>query len=521
MADDELDPAFLDIDLPAHSSTSPLSSLAAGFAGSSLDIDQYENDSFEAQLGAGFGAVLADELEELRCSPGSLGGLVDLDEDGSRRVHLAWREGDDGASSSDDAVPSRTRTQSKRTGARKPTERHLQSLASELASVTRPERRERTLLRELGLDDDAGRDATEPSDLSEGDSDGSLARLTSANVPRRPSRRADGFARSYVRDRVAASPRRRPAKNGATEMPASLEDEIATPTMSDCRREAGDDAKRESTVELEAIAAELTASTGASETFMGRLRTHVGASPEHTDRTSEPDISTTATAATMPHSSLDYRDRQGIIEDLCSNFLRTLQSSISQRTEQQPGLAVLEREIARTDGGWQHALARLDPLPQDLFEAETPPHRDGDDHVGATATAEHGDRDCAASSPQGQSVDLSILAGARVTSELALLRSTTDSLLSILASLAEQTQEQSALASDTGRKLRAFRTQLGTLRDEIVGVERSEAFVEAYEARQSSRGDTAGARARREVHEVQQRLDSGWIQAQAILTGCA
>ena len=115
--------------------------------------------------------------------------------------------------------------------------------------------------------------------------------------------------------------------------------------------------------------------------------------------------------------------------------------------------------------------------------------------------------------------------GASITSELASLRSTTQSLLAILASLAEQTQVQSALTSDAGRKLRALRTQLGTLKDEASNVERSEAFVEAYEKaprrRVEGKEESAAARARREVAAVQQRLDSGWTTAQKILTSCA
>ncbi|GAA5864939.1 hypothetical protein JCM3774_003917 [Rhodotorula dairenensis] len=529
MADNELDPAFLDLELPAHSSTLLLSSsLGVGFGGSSLDInDRLEHDSFEAQLGAGFGTVLDDELGDLHLGPGLLGQLEQLDVDGLRSVHLSSRQGEDGASSSssDDAGPSRMRSRSKQKRARVRTERQHQSLASELASVARPVRRERALLHEFGLEDDDERDAIEPSDPSEDDSEGSLGRRSFADAGRRPSRRDDGLAHLPARNQVAASPRRQTARNGVFGSSASLKGELDDSALLAHHREAEQDVERIRAVErdLEALAAELSASSGDILAFMSRLNIHVGVSPDHTDRLSEPDNSTAAAA--VAHSPFDYRDRQGVVEDLCLAFLRALHSAAAKRSEHSPGLMALEREVARTDSSWQLVLAALDPLPHDLFEDDPPDNRAGK-HRNIDAVVVTDDNNLASRSPPQRSVDPSTLARDSATTELALLRSTTQSLLSTLASVAEQTQVQSALTSDAGRKLRALRTQLGTLRDEVGGVERSAAFVEAYEARQQSPahptgGDSAAVRARREVEEVQRRLDLGWIKAQAILTGCA
>lgn len=515
MADDEaLDPAFLDLDLPAHALSS-LSSLGAEFGGSSLDIDPLEqDDSFEAQLGAGFGAAtLGDELQ---LGGEALNEFDNLDPDAAaaRSVHQSRTLADDDrASSCDDAA---VRTPSRQKRARIRTEPQLQSLAFELASVARPQR-ERTLLSELGLeddddDDDAG--GSETSDVSASESEGPVGGRNAGHGERASLRRQNGLAQLDAVDPVLASPRRRSATNGRRPISTSLEEVADRLTLSNLR-EVEQDAKRERALEqdLEAAAANVSDSTREILDFMSRLRIHVGAS------SSEPTNSTTiSNAASTP--PLDYRDRQSVVEDLCSAFLRSLQSSAARRTEQQQDMTVLERELARSDVGWQHALGGLDPLPHDVFD-DYP----ANEHVdGSSQLAGHDSELARPARPQPRT-DPAATVGASITSELASLRSTTRSLLSILASLAEQTQVQSALTSDAGRKLRALRTQLGTLKDEASNVERSEAFVEAYEKaprrRVEGKEESAAARARREVAAVQQRLDSGWITAQKILTSCA
>lgn len=512
MADDELDPAFLDLDLPAHAS----SSLGAEFSGSSLDIDRLD-DSYEAQLGAGFrDATLGDELQ---FGGETLDGLEAFDPDaaGARSVHLADSDDDgNGASSCDDADAVRTPSRQKR--ARIRTAPQHQSLAFELASVARPSR-ERTLLSELGLEDDDDEEVggSDKSDISACESEGFLGGRNGGHSARTPLRRQNGLARLDDNHNVLASPRRRTATNGRRAVPSSLEEDA------DRFREVEQDAKRERALEqdLEAAAADLSDSTRDILEFMNRLRIHVGSASEPTNST------TVSTVASTP--PLDYRDRQPVAEDLCSAFLRSLQSSATRQTEQQQDLTVLERELARSDVGWQHALAGLDPLPHDLFD-DYPAHDPLGDHLldEAAQVAHYHDPGLARPTRTQDRADSTATVGASITSELASLRSTTQSLLTILTSLAEQNQVQHALTSDAGRKLRALRTQLAALKDEAAHVERSELFVEAYESarhdprtRSEGKEESAAAMARREVAAVQQRLESGWLTAQKILTSCA
>ena len=345
MADDELDPAFLDLDLPAHASSS-LSSLGAEFGGSSLDIDPLEqDDSFEAQLGAGFGAATLGD--ELHFGGDTLHEFEELDPEAAatRSVHQSRTLADDvgNASSCDDEA---VRTPSRQKRARMRTERQHHSLAFELASVARPSQRERTLLRELGLeddddDDDAG--GSETSDVSASESEGSAGGRTAGRGGLASLRRQNGLAELDAVDHDLASPRRRSAINGRRPISTSLEELADRVTLSNLG-EIEQDAKRERALEqdLEAAAANVSDSTRDILDFMSRLRIHVGAS------SSEPTNSTTiSNAASIP--PLDYRDRQSVVEDLCSAFLRSLQSSAARRTEQQQDMTGLERELARSD----------------------------------------------------------------------------------------------------------------------------------------------------------------------------
>ncbi|GAA5987465.1 hypothetical protein JCM10908_001966 [Rhodotorula pacifica] len=515
MADDELDPAFLDLDLPTHASSS-LSSLGAGF-GSSLDIDNDE-DSFEAQLGAGFGSTLENEVEELRLGNGALTPLEELDADEPRSVHhftssssssrLAEAYGNGRHIGSDDeAGRNAFRTPSRQKRARVRTERQQQSLASELASVARPQR-ERALLRELGLEDV---DDDEGSTHSDGETD----RNSESSCEGDGSPRRMNGNRNHLENDLLASARR-PRVNGAARHSQATQERAAAFAL----REEEEAAERERQIEqdLELAAADLTDSSGDILSFMSRLRIQLSSSDYLETAAPLPRISSGS-------SPLDYRDRQSVIEDLCSTFLRSLHSSATKRAEQLHDLTLLERDVARTDAGWQGVLAGLDPLPQDLFEDRASAAIGLDDAgLPSSELSNHGDGPASPSHPTVTSSTLN--PAAAIPADLASLRTTTQSLLSLLASLAEQTQVQSALTSESGRKLRALRTQLGTLKDEVGGVERSEAFVRGYEEKMlrmqtGDKGGSAAERARTEVEEVRRRLDSGWSRAQEILTSCA
>ncbi|GAA5962425.1 hypothetical protein JCM21900_003781, partial [Sporobolomyces salmonicolor] len=107
--------------------------------------------------------------------------------------------------------------------------------------------------------------------------------------------------------------------------------------------------------------------------------------------------------------------------------------------------------------------------------------------------------------------------------ELTDLRRLTSSLLSALSSISDVAQVQSALTSESGRKLRALRQQVVAVREDLTSLERSEAFVREYEAgvaREGGPGKGKGRyaeRARREMEGAQKELEDGWRRAQRVL----
>ena len=538
--DDELDPAFLDLDLPSpHASTS---SLGAGF-GSTLDHDDLDSlDShghthaldldldLELDLGTDYdGAGL----------PASLDGLPD--------PH------------SPPSTPPRRRGCSKlavagAAGAADGGGGGL-SLADELASAARPQR-QRDLMRELGLGSDSGEEEYEDEERTTGASsrDGyssgdegemrnggdalgaGFGRAAGAIV-------ADPFGGSPKRcaSSLGRSPRARPSTSSLTSytLGGSTPDDLDAEADEAAQQDEVDAALREAEMSLEQ-------SMQATSAFLAHLRQHVTAEVDPhaalnaSSSAAAADDEPLAPSTALPAPPLDYTDRQPVVEAHASTLVRRLYELAKQRESQLRELGEMERVLGRTEPGWRAALAELEPLEFSDDEAEDEGDERGEtsgveeDPPAAPKPSANGERPTSplplaldapspAPPPRSRPPPASSLALSRAHADLSSLRSLTTSLLSALSSISDITQVQSALASDAGRKLRALKAQAGTLRDELGAVERSEAFVEAFEGRAAAEGrgalgkGRAAESARREVEGVRETLEEGWRRAQSLL----
>ncbi|GJN90122.1 hypothetical protein Rhopal_003121-T1 [Rhodotorula paludigena] len=466
MADDDLDPALLDFDSPAHGS----SSLGAGF-GSSLDNDDDDlafgsSAHDELELGSGFGSALGAELD----GPNGLAGLEGAHDSPAHEPATPARRRGNGSTMSEAGAGAQL------------------SLAAELASAARPERH-RDLLNELGLggsdDDDGAQDEEQYSE----DEVGSAGMLGS------------GFgqgnggmgARAGGADPFSASPRRAPSRQVRTRPSSASLAHPMHPSRGGVPSSDDEEAEVRTQEQVDAALREATASLDDSvqtiTTFLAHLRQHVTA--EINSSAPVPSVSAASSAIPngFPHPSsasapLDYTDRQPIVESISSTLVRRLHDLAKQRESQLRELTEVERVFARNESGWRAVLADLDPL--DFDDDELP--IDGVEHA-----------------PNGvNGVDSHLPPNAPAPAS-------------------------PVPPAAPRRKLRALKTQATALRDELAALERSEEFVRAYEEKEeppvlaqaragggSAEGPHA-ARARREVDVVRQTLDEGWKRAQSIL----
>ncbi|BGO92569.1 hypothetical protein NBRC10512_000491 [Rhodotorula toruloides] len=500
MADDELDPAFLDLDSHAHALDS-LDSLGPGF-GSSLD-------PLDDELGDGFGRALGNELDAL---DGVEDGRNDLDGAGRSRHSsrtastLELVEDDE-----DEDGGSRFSTPQRR---RQRAPNAPQSLAFELASAARPQRH-RDLMKELGLDDEDGQGLEGSSSDDEG---GASSEMDEREARQGPSSSASPSATASD---PFASPRR-PQSRLHFDTPASSAPNSSnmsrTGTLDGNDEVEEDNLAKEAEIDaaLEEASASLTDSIAAATSFLDHLRQHTTSSETQPSTAATPSSLSSAPSGTAP--PVDYTDRQPRVESLAQSVLRNVVDLAQQREAQVRELTEAERVFARTDAGWKAVLADLEPL--DL-EEEDPSTTHGSE-ADSAATLPNGDQleDGTRSDQPSHLAPLPPSLSAQALSELASLRTLTASLLSALSSLSDITQMQSALASDAGRKLRALKAQVGGVKDDLLAIERSEAFVQAFEKREGTErcGGRYSARARGELVEVERRLDEGWRKAQEILT---
>ncbi|GAA5944515.1 hypothetical protein JCM3775_005883 [Rhodotorula graminis] len=535
--DDELDPAFLDLDLPSpHASTS---SLGAGF-GSTLDHDDLDDlDSLDRHTHAhGLGLDLELDLDTDYGGAGLPASLDDLPDGHSPPSTPPRRRG-----GSKLAVAGAAGAADGGGGL---------SLADELASAARPQR-QRDLMRELGLGSDSGEEDEDDERTTGGSSRGSGSSSSEEGDMRHgEDALGAGFGRAggvVVADPFGGSPRRSASSLARFPRPRPSSSSLTSYTPGGSTPDDGDaevdEAAQQDEVDaaLREAAASLDESMQTTSAFLAHLRQHVTTEVDpHAAALAAPCPSPVgiepprSSATSSPAPARDYTDRQPVVESHASTLVRRLYELAKQRESHLRELGEVERVLGRTEPGWRAALADLEPLewPDDEDEGGDGGDTNGDEPPAPTEPVPSGDVEGLSSfgplaldparpapPPRSRPPPASSLALTRAHADLAALRTLTTSLLAALSSISDLTQVQSALASDSGRKLRALKAQAGSLRDELGAVERSEAFVEAFEGRSEGRrtlGDGRAAEsARREVEGVRETLEEGWRKAQSML----
>ncbi|GAA5889610.1 hypothetical protein JCM6882_007083 [Rhodosporidiobolus microsporus] len=551
--DDELDPAFLDLDLPSHGSGLG-DSLGAGFGNQLDEFDDNDDRSPQLELGSGFGNALGAELD-------GLDGDDDLPHSRSRHssggsaatAHGASGGGGGGAGD-EFATPRRRNGSGSGSGA----SAARMSLAFELASASGPPGgRTRDLMRELGIEEDEGEEEEVLSEEEERDEQ--LERRL-FHGERGDEAQDDPFG-------GASSPARRPASRLRAKPSTASFASMAAHDQTEAAEEDEDAlgiSQEETDAAFQEAAEALESSIATTGTFLSHLRQHTTTEIDLSSATAAPappiapSLRHSSSSATLltgslqrststpspsseapapPPPTTDYTDRQPVVEALASSVLKRLYDVASQREAQLRELTEMERVFARNEVGWQAVLAGLEPLPAEEEEEE---EREGDEHPAEPNVVLPPDAAYPSSptfSPTSPSqpsfAHLSSSHPSRTTTLSAAspalphlhdLRTLTTSLLSALSSITDLTQVQSALSSDAGRKLRALKAQVGTVKDELGAVERSEAFVREYEAREGEREkeregrrrESCAEQARREVEAAREALEEGWRKAQSV-----
>ncbi|GAA5980769.1 hypothetical protein JCM11641_002639 [Rhodosporidiobolus odoratus] len=533
---DELDPAFLDFDMSSHG-TGLGDSLGAGF-GNSLDFNNEQPDSDDEQrLGSGFGNSLDAELagppspSRSRHSSGNStstahGTASGAGADGDAEFATPRRRNGSGAS---------LLAQQGQAGGNR------MSLAFELASASGPAGgRTRDLMRELGIEEDE--DDPDDREYDDEEEEDELAQAQQ-EVRRRlfagkekEETRGDSFS-------AGNSPLRRPVsgilrgKSSTASFATAAGGEIDSPPD-----EEGI-SQEELDTALQEAAAALEGSMKTTGVFLSHLRQHVTAEVDlssHSPNLPRPAAASDPSSSSLPSGSLqryasasspsiatssatiDYTDRQPVVEAFASSVLKRMYDVAAQREAQTRELTEMERIFARNEGGWRAVLAGLDPLPLDEGDEASEAHT-GSEPNGVLPPAEaipsspNLDSAPPPSSAHSHSPTSAPSSVAQAQLELTQLRTLTSSLLTALASICDLSQVQSALSSDAGRKLRALKVQVGAVKDDLGGIEKSEAFVREYEAREKGqpRGRYA-EQAREEMRAAQEALEEGWRRAQSV-----
>ncbi|GAA5930510.1 uncharacterized protein JCM15063_004830 [Sporobolomyces koalae] len=188
--------------------------------------------------------------------------------------------------------------------------------------------------------------------------------------------------------------------------------------------------------------------------------------------------SSAGSASTTPALSRTDPTHLPDVELLASALVKSVDAASRSRDLQVRDVTDLERRFSRNDASWDAILAELDPLPGDMDESAGRITRDGSEHEdGATDSR--------------PTVSLA--------QELEHLRSLTTAFLSALGSVSDASQVQSVLAIDMGRKVRALRTQVTTIKDDLAHLDQSIQFVTEFENQSRLRGRRNFAEEAREV----------------------
>ncbi|GAA5952605.1 hypothetical protein JCM3765_002220 [Sporobolomyces pararoseus] len=489
MEDEELDPAFADLDFPT---ADPSTFQELEFHHGSLD--ELGQDSFEGHvLGNGLGGEL------FLGGQGQEGESFEFDQVGD----LEGRRRGVEHGLNDDLEESGNRM----------------SLAFELASASESNGRGSSLLRELGLEE--GEEEEEEEERNQSD-------FGEAELSRGIGGRQVNFARMEGQQEEEVSD----LDGRRASLPLSSQSSTPHLRSKSSTTSLAEDSFDEHGIEtsFKEITTSLEESISSIQTSLDHLRDNLRSSVTTT-------IGDPSTSATVL-SCGSFADRQPLVETLASSLVKSLYSTSKVRETQVRSMTEYERMFSRTDSVWESVLSELEAIPLEEAEAESLPISSTSSSLDTPESSSHPSSRTTVSSASSRSSLASTsdplpvtksngtlsshspASGSTnlVTSDLQQLRDLTSAILSAFTSVSDIVQVQSALTSEGGRKLRALRTQVASFKEEFLQLDQSEAFIMDFEekARLVGRRDYA-EEARLIMKGVETELELSTGQARNIL----
>ncbi|GAA5907096.1 uncharacterized protein JCM6883_006137 [Sporobolomyces salmoneus] len=386
------------------------------------------------------------------------------------------------------------------------------SLAFELASASESTGRNSNLLREMGL-------AEEEEEAEESEEQGRFYEHTIGR-----SRDSTREKRSTRSDKQNEEEEENEILSRSGQIGRLEKEEVSTASTIDS---SFDEAAIEAT--FNEITTSLQATISEIQTSLLHLHDNLHSNASHPLRSS----------SLYNHSPSDHTstfvDRQPLIETLASSLVKSLYAATKTRETQVRAMSEYERLFTRTEAGWESILSELEPIEDDELLSTGPPRIDDVDSPHSTTRSSLQD-ERSNDDPQPSTslalaenlnlVDISsnheplreIQRAGFVSEDLQQLRAFTSNILNAFASANDVVQVQSALASESGRKLRALRTQVATIRDEIVQLEESESFVLEYEGSMRVNGRRSYAEEARSIMDgMESSFELSYEKARTIL----
>ncbi|GAA5976126.1 hypothetical protein JCM5350_000324 [Sporobolomyces pararoseus] len=450
MEEEELDPAFAELDFPTDHHPSTFQELVFHHG----SIDDFGQDSFDEHiLGNGLGA------EMFLGEQGREGESFEFDQVGDS-------EGRKGG------------TDHRLNGDPEASENRM-SLAFELASASESNGRGSSLLKELGLEEEEEEDEDErdQSDCSDGEQRWNSGR-----------RQSDLARQEETEEEVSGLHGRK----GSLPLPRSSQSSTPHLRSKSSTTSLIDDSFDEHGIEMafNEITTSLEESIFSIQISLDHLHENLRSSATTTTSTVESSLHGKAPS----HDS--FVDRQPLVETLASSLVRSLYSTSKVRETQVRSITELERLFSRLDVGWESALAGLEPLPVEETEAESLPISSSTSSSSDTpqslsyssartttsSTSSQSSLSPPSNPPPPTKSNLSSTSDTNlVASELRHLRDLTSAILTAFGSVSDIVQVQSAATSEAGRKLRALRTQVASFKEEYFQLDQSETFILDFE----------------------------------------
>jgi type I site-specific restriction endonuclease len=192
------------------------------------------------------------------------------------------------------------------------------------------------------------------------------------------------------------------------------------------------------------------------------------------------------------------------VETLASALIRAMYEYLKHREEELKFLRETEKALLDQDPAWQSALAELEPLPLALHADASPPReiapQNGHLETLAEESEEVDQTDGPISAVQPalppDDVDTDFKEAVQsVTIQFMDVRTATEGIIASLGAISEHAQISKATNTDASRKLKSIDSALTRLRSEAESVERSQAYIRAWEAEEAQEANSGGSTA--------------------------